>query len=505
MIALIVLIIFSSRIYSQDSTLFQVVTLPDTICRLDMALNLIEKEIPYFFSYNTDIIPVSQIVSLQFRSDTLISLLQRIINDPDINYKIIGNQIVIYNPFKENLSDINPNSEISRPPVQIIKGIIKDGDNNDPIPFATIGQTGTTAGTISNSDGEFVFKYPLTFIQDSIVVACLGYELKKIRLTDMDTGYCEILLYPDYIPIQEVIIRKTDPIYLLRLALSKIPDNYFTGPVNQTTFYRESVKRGNRYLMISEAVLEIFRSGFNERYPYDQVRILKARKNIDIQRTDTITLKLKAGLRTSLLLDIVRNRLDFLNEDFFSLYTYDMTDIILDEDRYTYVIYFRQFLYTNPPHYEGRIFIDLESLAIRAFEFQIYPGTIEQAAKYLVVRKPLYMDVTPLSAKYYVRYRQNGDKLYLAYILSDNTFRIKRRRQLFSKTFNTKTEMAITQTRTENVTRFKPALTTNIDDLFIDQIGGTDESFWGEYNYIKPDESLEEALNRIDKLMKEEE
>ena len=442
---------------------------------------------------------------MQSRGDTLISILNRIINDADIKYKIIGNQIVIHNPSKESLSDIDPNPEKSLKTVDIIRGIIKDVNSKEPIPFATIGLTGTTLGTISNSDGEFVFKYFPPSVPDSIVVACLGYKLKKIRLSDLDTLYSEIFLHPDYIPIQEVIIRKTDPEYLLRLALSKIPDNYFTGPINQTTFYRESVKRGNRYLMISEAVLDIYRSGFNNEYSFDQVKILKARKNIDILRTDTITLKLKAGLRTSLLLDIVRNRLDFLTEDFFQLYNYDMTDIILDEDRYTYVIYFRQFLYTNPPHYEGRIFIDLESLAIRAFEFQIYPGTIEQAAKYLVVQKPRHLDVTPLSARYYVRYRQDGDKFYLAYILSDNTFRIKRRRRLLAKTFNTKTEMAITQTRIENVSRFKSSLTTNIDDLFIDQIGGSDESFWGEYNYIKPDESLDEALTRIDELMKKEE
>ncbi|KPK84046.1 MAG: hypothetical protein AMS27_11125 [Bacteroides sp. SM23_62_1] len=499
---LIILINLHPGIFSQDSTLYQLVSVPDTSCRLDIALRIIENNIHHFFSYNSNIIPVEKIVTLPSVKDTLISILRTIINDPDIQYKVIGNQVVIYNPLNENPVDYMPDTGIVGSSFKIINGIIVDGSSNDPIPFATIGLTRTTVGTISNSNGEFVFKFPRAFIHDSLVVACLGYAMKKIRITDLDSGYCEIMLLPDYIPIQEVIIRKTDPIYLLRLALSKIPDNYFTEPVNQTTFYRESVKRGNRYLMISEAVLEIYRSGYFEQFPYDQVRIIKARKNIDIQRTDTVTLKLKAGLRTSLLLDIVRNRLDFLNEDLFNLYNYDMTDIIVDEDRYTYVIYFRQYLYTTPPHYEGRIFIDLESLAIRAFEFQIYPGTIEQAAKYLVIRKPRYMDVTPLSAKYYVRYRQDEDKFYLAYILSDNTFRIKRRHQLVGKTFNTKTEMAITQTRIENVTRFKTGLTTNIDDLFIDHVGGADESFWGDYNYIKPDEPLEEALIRIDDLMK---
>jgi len=501
------LIIFgsASRLYAQDTALYQIVNFPDTTCRLDDALKLIEQNISHYISYNTNIIPISKIVSLKATNDTLLSLLKIIIDDPDIQYKVIGNQIVIFNPLIESQPEANADLRKKSPSILTVVGKIKDVSNNDPIPFATIGLSGTTTGTITNSEGNFVFKLPQEFFEDTIFVACLGYKMKKIRYTDLDSGFCEILLQPDYIPIQEVIIRKTDPIYLLRLAIEKIPENYYTSPVNQTTFYRESIKRGNRYLIISEAVLEIYRSEFNDQFPFDQVKILKARKNIDIQRTDSVTLKLKAGLRTSLLLDIVRNRFDFLNEEFFPLYAYDMTDIIVDEGRYTYVIYFRQHLYTTPPHYEGRIFIDLESLAIRAFEFQIYPGTIEQAAKYLVIKKPRNLKVTPISAKYYVRYHQEKDKLYLAYILSDASFRIRWRNQLIAKLFNTRTEMAITHTETEDVSRFKSSQTTNIDDLFIDQVGGSDESFWGEYNYIKPDETLEEALIRINELMKREE
>jgi hypothetical protein len=106
-----------------------------------------------------------------------------------------------------------------------------------------------------------------------------------------------------------------------------------------------------------------------------------------------------------------------------------------------------------------------------------------------------------VSAQYYVRYQNEKDKLYLAYILSDNIFRIRKKNQLISRTFQTITEMAVTDTQTQNVTRFKQKEITDINDLFINQVGGYDEDFWGEYNYIQPDEPLEEALKRIGKLM----
>jgi hypothetical protein len=229
--------------------------------------------------------------------------------------------------------------------------------------------------------------------------------------------------------------------------------------------------------------------------------MIKGRKNVDINRTDTVTLKLKAGLQTTLFLDIVRNKPEFFNEEFFPYYTWDMTDIILDEDRYVYVITFKQHTYTQPPHYEGKIYIDMESLAIRAFEFHINTETINMAAKYLVIHKPRDIEVIPVSAQYYVRYRPEKGKLYLAYILSDNVFRIRKKNQFISRIFQTTTEMAITNIQTQDVTHFKPKETTDINDLFINQVGGYDEEFWGEYNYIQPEEPLEEALKRIGELM----
>jgi hypothetical protein len=491
-------------LHAQETVLDQYILLPDTICRLDTALNIIETSAGFYFSYNPDIIPVGDTVRLHSPGDTLNNVLRRLISNPEIQFKLVGNLIVIAY-IRETIPGI-PDFEAkdTLPEFRTIRGKIIENNTDDPIPFATISLAGTRIGTISSADGNFVFKYPGTFYRDSMVISCMGFEMEKIGLDFPDNAFTLIRLDPDYIPIQEVIIRKTDPLSLLRSSIARIPDNYFTGPVNLTTFYRESVKKGDKYVVISEAILEIYRSAFNEEFPLDQVRVIKGRKNVDIQVRDTVSLKLKAGLQTSLLLDIVRNKPEFFNEEFFNYYTYDMTDITLDEDRYTYVISFRQHSYTQPPHYEGKIFIDMESLGIRAFEFHINPETINKAAKYLVIRKPRNLDVIPVSAEYFVRYRNEKDKFYLAYILSDNVFRIRKKNQLFSRTFETLTEMAVTDTKTEGVSHFRVKETTDINDLFVNQVGGYDESFWGKYNFIQPDEPLEEALKRIVELIGKE-
>lgn len=489
------------NLHAQESVLNRFINLPDTTCRLDTALNIIEKAADCYFSYNSDIIPIANIVHLEAPGDTLISILRKLIPDKNIQFKIVDELVVIYNDLEtDSVGTTRIRIDNSGSP-GVFKGRILDKNSGDPIPFATISINGTRIGTIANSAGDFIFKYPGIYSQDSVDISCMGFKIQKFRLDKIDTAFNKIFLQPDFIPIQEVIIRKTDPVYLLHSAISKIPDNYYTGPVNLTTFYRELVKKGNKYVIISEAILEIFRSAFNETYPFDQVKVIKARKNVDINRTDTVTLKLKAGLQTSLFLDIVRNKPEFFNEEFIQYYAWDMTDIILDEDRYVYVITFKQHTYTQPPHYEGKIYIDMESLAIRAFEFNINPETINKAAKYLVIHKPRDFDVIPVSAQYYVRYREEKGKFYLSYIISDNVFRIRKKTQILSRTFQTSTEMAVTDIKTEDPTRFKPKETTDINDLFINEVAGYDEKFWGEYNYIKPDEPLEEALKRISKLM----
>jgi hypothetical protein len=86
-------------------------------------------------------------------------------------------------------------------------------------------------------------------------------------------------------------------------------------------------------------------------------------------------------------------------------------------------------------------------------------------------------------------------------IRADVRFRIREKRKLFGNEFRTLSEMAITQLQTDHVDRFRVRETTNTGDIFADLLGGYDQEFWGPYNIIIPDESMEEALKRISRLM----
>jgi hypothetical protein len=62
--------------------------------------------------------------------------------------------------------------------------------------------------------------------------------------------------------------------------------------------------------------------------------------------------------------------------------------------------------------------------------------------------------------------------------------------------------MVITQTDSINIKRISRSQMVRANDIFIEKIGPYDNEFWGEYNFIKPDESLEEALKRIKEIGK---
>ena len=58
--------------------------------------------------------------------------------------------------------------------------------------------------------------------------------------------------------------------------------------------------------------------------------------------------------------------------------------------------------------------------------------------------------------------------------------------------------MAVTDRSTENIIKYKAREVVNMSDIFMDQAAYfSDGDFWGSYNTIKPDESIESAIARI--------
>jgi hypothetical protein len=487
---------------AQDSLLMQRILLPDTTCSVETAMKLIEQRTALSFSYNTGIINKNRVITLTRKPDELLHLMKKAFDDPQLGYSIIGRHIVVYQTRK--VLSVNPDTRQDSVYFFEIRGRVLDKSDKQPLPYSSIYVSGTTMGTVTNDDGQFQLKLNSKYLPDTVIISCIGYKRIQAPVSFFINANQDYLLKPDVVSIQEVIIRKISAVSLLQSATEAVAVNYPIKPAVLTSFYRESIKKGNRYMMVSEAILENYKPGYERTAANDQVKILKGRKSQDTNTKDTVILKLKAGLNTMLLLDVVKNMPGFLTGENIEDYEYKMSDIVVDNGREQYAIEFRPRPNTSNTFYSGRILLDVRNLAFTWVEFYIDPERLDMATNNFIVRKPAYMKVKVLKADYRIAFKPVGNKYYLHLIQCETEFRIRDRHQISGSVYHTGLEMAVTDIDTLNVGRFKSRETAKLNEFFIEQLGEYDESFWGEYNFISPDESLEEALIKLGRTRSKE-
>ncbi|HJZ40213.1 MAG TPA: STN and carboxypeptidase regulatory-like domain-containing protein [Bacteroidales bacterium] len=483
---------------AQDSLLYQKVSLPDTVCTVETALKMIEQATGLSFSYNSGLINKKRIISLKAENEELEKVLRRTLVEPALSFSIIGRHLVIYQPQK--VLSINAESHTDSVFFFEIRGVVLDKADRQTIPYSSIYLVGKTVGIISNDDGQFVLKLSSKFLSDTLNISSIGYKNFSAPVASLVNTSKEYLLKTDFVSIQEVIIRKLSPVTLLQSAVGKINENYPQKPVILNSFYRESIKRGNHYLMVSEALLENFKPGYGPSFSSDQIKIVKGRKSEDIDRADTLMLKLKAGLNTTILLDVVKNLPDFMTGQYVEDYSYRLADIVIDNGVDNYAIEFKPREMSMNNHYSGRILLGVRDLAFKWIEFYVDHERLDRATDLFIVKKPAHLKIKMLKANYRIAFRQSGSRYYLHLIQCETEFRIRSRNQLSGNTYATSLEMAVTDIDTVNTGRFRLRETARVYDFFTEQVGSYDDSFWGEYNFIKPDESLEDALIKLGRL-----
>jgi len=496
-IFIILFLLLAGLVRGQDSLIYQRIIIRDTSLTVQQVFGLISKSTGLSISYNPEIIDLERNIRVTADQESLHSILDRILGDPSLEYRIIGHQIVIFRPVVIKRSDAETSYERGITSVLEIKGRVLDIQNRQPVSFAGISLLDKREGTVANLQGDFLLKIDSHHIQDTLAIACMGYETLVLPVSYFISRPKDYYLKPDIIPIQEVIIRKINAVSLLRNALENIPKNYPIHPVLLTSFYREIIKKGNQVMAVSEAILQTYKTPYTQSIGGDQIKIVKGRKIADNSHSDSLILKLKAGLNSTLLLDVIKNAPDFLTEENFGSYSYNMTDIIVNEQNESYVITFSPKKGYPEAYYKGRIFLDIKSLAITAVEFEVDPEKMEEATGMFVLKKPRDIRVRPQKAQYRVTFSKTGDRYLLNLIRCETSFRIRHKNQLFGSVYSTILEMAVTRVETEDIERFRIKETARSQEIFMEQITDFQDSFWGEYNFIKPEEPLEEAIKKL--------
>jgi hypothetical protein len=388
--------------------------------------------------------------------------------------------------------------------VTTIRGRVVDAETNQPLIFAGIAVQGTNVSTVTNLDGEFTLKIG-EGETGKLEFSYIGYKNRVMSIDEMKTnGQRNVIeLETAMIPIREVIVKPLVPEEIMEKVIDRFGENYPAVANDMTGFYRETIRKNRTYVSIGEAVVEVFKAPYQNELRYDAVRIYKGRKSSDVDKMDTVLFKLQGGPTTTLYLDVVKNPETFLTREALAQYDLELSSIVVIDDRTNYVINFYQKPSITTPLYQGRLFIDIETYAVAQAEFAFNLENKDLAASMFIRKKPMGMQVTPELTSYLVRYREMNGKWYFTHSRAEVKFKVDWKRKLFNTNYTTMSELAITDRTEEDVVKFTSKERIKPSDVFTEEVTAfADPDFWGDYNVIEPDQSIEAAIRKLSRKVK---
>ena len=398
---------------------------------------------------------------------------------------------------------------------QVISGQLLDQKTGKGVPYAHIGIPERGIGTTSNDNGRFTFKVPNYYANSTLIVSVIGYKTFKSPVKEFGSSVI-IDLEPTGYNLAEVqIVDENGVENIIRKAVANIPDNYPTYPTTVLGFYRESrTDSMDEHLYLAEGVLNIH-TGSYKNSKEGMVSLVQGRKINMKNPLDTIIRGgFSSGHMAAHRFDFVKNREDFINEDYFPAYKYWIENVTSYNDREVYVIGFDK----DPngkglkrkkrssksifslllgkskdavldARLKGKVYIEKETFAFIRAEFEVTEKGLELYDDY-----PLYSGRWT-SNSYVVNYQQVEGKWYFSDALREGG---RRNGGVYSN------EIKVTEVDTKNAKPLPYLERLDNHQEFVDMTGQYDENFWQSYNTVPMSEKLSESMQQFKNAKKAE-
>ncbi len=384
------------------------------------------------------------------------------------------------------------------------RGEVVDSETNRPLVFASLTVSGSNISTVTNTEGAFLLKVPSDVESTSVEVSFLGYRSKTIQLSTLNAENNTIALDVLVTELPEVNLTvPKDAVTLVKETLMRKGENYLDDPSMMTAFYRETIKRRRRNVSLSEAVVSIYKTPYTSPRR-DAVQMYKSRKSTDYSKLDTLVLKLQGGPFNALYVDVMKYPEYIFGEESIENYNFRFDRSTRINDRLIYVISFNQREDVLEPLYRGELYIDVEKKVLTSAIYSLNITDKEQASRLFVRKKPWNARVYPEEVAYRVDYRERNGKWYYGYSNAVLEFKINWDKKLFNTVYNMTCEMAVTDWE-KNADLSEPRFRDRLKSTMIlsDEASGfSDPDFWGEYNIIEPEKSIESAIKKIQRQLK---
>ena len=380
------------------------------------------------------------------------------------------------------------------------KGKIVDKKSGATLAYAGITVLGTNISTVSNSEGEYSIKIAKDIQNPKVKISFIGYKNKLATLADL--GKSRIEMEPASIELPELNVISKNAEALIKAVLEKRAENYFNTSTLMTAFYRETIRKSRTYVSLAEAVVEVNKQPYTS-LKADAVRLFKSRKQTDYNKLDTLAFKLQGGPFNSLYLDIMKNPEFIFTDDMIANYEFTFDHSTREDNRLLYVLDFKQRPNTSVPMYFGKLYIDAQSLALKTAVFSLNIKDKDAAASMFIQKKPFNARAYPTETKYRVDYLEKDGKWYYSYSRIELGMRIIWKKKLFNTNYFSTVEMAVTdwgQGAEVKSFNYKDRLKPSV--IISDEADGfSDLKFWGEFNVIEPEKSIDSAIKKIQKQL----
>jgi hypothetical protein len=480
----------------RDSVLYRIISVNADNLPVTVILDKITKDNGIFFSYDALLINNEKRITVHLNNRSVIEILQIIFKNEPFGFIGKNNHVIISD--REDLFVVPnpPPDSLSPPPIIVLTGRILDNSNLEPISQVSVSLLNQPVGTITNNDGNFILKLPAENKNDTLLISCLGFASQKKVIRDFRSDEV-ISLHPVSIKIREIKVRAISAQEILTNFRKNINENYSTEYQMLTGFYRETLKQDDEYINVSEAVLEILKASYDQVTRDDKIHLLKARRSPEIRPFHWVNFKLQGGPHTITMLDIVKNLETFLDPEYDLFYHFTVQQVIRYNNRPAFVIRFKPVKDIQIPCFVGEMYIDRENYALMYARFSLDEFGLEYTGQSFIIKKPKGFRVKPLYVDYQIDFSEYNALWHLHSAQASIAFRVKSRKDNVNSVFQSVSDLLITDVKNTDLKRFPVKDLFSANDIFTEFATDYDESFWADYNIIKPDENLQAAIKKF--------
>ena len=377
----------------------------------------------------------------------------------------------------------------------ILEGKVLDGHSQVAIANAYVTLDNNRIGTVTNSQGAFRLILPSQYADDSIRISYIGYISQRYPIAEVTTPL-QVVLKEDTQLLEAVVIRDYTAKSLILEAMGKIASNYYQQGYHSKGFYRLISKKKSDIVRISEAVFDLYhaRPTKGNQFKLEKVRAIKdqqALKNINVG------LKPQSVLRFDLINAL--SAWELLSKKGLKKHEFEIEGEVLYDNNPVYVISFSRKKDLKETGYQGKLYIDKNTLAFVYFDFAI-SGIPYHKYGNLAFRtklKVLGFDLQMKQERFEIFYRKLGDRFYMSQATISHDLTVSVNRSQDQYLLQNAVNYLVTDIQLENNIPHTSDEVLSGNKLIEKRDSFKDPNFWKEHNIVLPGFDFDAIAERI--------